>query len=122
MKRRTIACIVVLCSAAFTFAADRAEVEAVFRQGENHYAGCKLIDRWNSVIRRGRGSPNRHRLVFEGIKLVGKDVKIASAELRMKFVEESWSRIPNAELEIYDAAEKDGKPLAVRQYRKHKVV
>ena len=96
--------------------------QAVFRQGVNHYAGCQLIDRWKSVIKRATGTPNRHRIVFSDLKFPGKDVKIISAELHMKFVEEGWSRIPNAELELYDGSIKDGKPLDVVQYRKHKVV
>ena len=122
MKRTSLAAALACLCAATTFAADRAEVEAVFQQDVNHYAGSRLIDPWNTELKRERGTVDGHRLVFGDLKLPGEDVKVLSAELRMRFVEEGWSRIPNAELELYDAAEKDGKPLDVVQYRNHKVV
>jgi len=122
LRRAVVLQFCVLLVASSVFGAGRAEVETTFRQGANRYAGCQVIDPWKTVIKGERGTINRYRIVFGELKLAGKDVKIASAELRVKFIEEGWSRIPNAELEIYDAAEKDGKPLDVVKYRKHKVV
>ena len=103
------------------FAAPRAEVEMSFQQGVNHYAGCRLADAWNSPCTGDRGDVNKLILLFADLTLPGQDVRIESAELRMRFVEESYSRIKSATLAIYDASEKEGKPLAAVEYRERKL-
>ena len=93
-----------------------------FQQDVNHYAGCRLVDAWNSPCQGDRGDINKLILTYADLTLPGEDVKIASAELRLRFVEEAYSRIKSARLELYDAAEKAGQPVATVDYRDRKLV
>ena len=122
MKRTAVCMACVLCAGAWAFAADRTEVTVVFQQGVNHYEGCVLGERWNANVRRGSRVIDGRTLTFRDLHLAGDDVRIESAELRMSFAEEGRSYIRNANVEIYDAAEKDGKALSLVEYRNAKLV
>ena len=112
----------LLAAAGLASAAPRAETEMVFQQDVNHYAGCKLADAWNSVSGGDRGDINKLILTYADLKLPGEAPNIEAAELRMRFAEEGYSRIRNAKLELFDNAEKDGKPVAVVEYRDRKLI
>ena len=122
MRRTLYAMAFAVLFACPAFAAPRAEVEMSFQQDVNHYAGCRLVDAWNSAYKGDRGDVNKLILIYADLKLPGDEVKVESAELRMRFVEEGYSRIKNAKLELYDAAEKEGKPVATVEYRDRKLV
>ena len=122
MKRTVICMMCVLLAGAWAFGADRTEVSVVFRHGVNHYEGCVLGERWNANVRSANSQVDGRTLTFGDLHLAGNDVRIESAELRLAFAEEGRSHIRNANLEVYDAAEKDGKALSVVEYRNAKLV
>ncbi len=115
------ACAVLWASVAYAEEEEKATVDAVFQQGNNQYKGCELIDPWNSKVARKSFSLNRMTIRFDELALPGKNVTVQSARLEMFFQEESWSRIQNANLAAYDANEKDGKALAVKEYRDRRI-
>ena len=122
MRTASPLCCIVLAAASVAFAQKRAEVTTTFRQEANHYVGCKLIDRYKTEVKREGGTIQGMRLVFTDIKLPGHDVQVDAAELQMTFREEAWSRIRNAKLELFDAADDGGKPVCVVEYKDGKIV
>src|SRR5210317_770785 len=117
MRTASLLCCIVLAAASVAFAQKRAEVTATFRQEVDYYAGCKLIDPYNTEVNREGGTIHGMCLVFTDIKLPGQDVQVDAAELQMTFREEAWSRIHNAKLELFDAADNGGKPVCVVEYK-----
>ncbi len=120
MRALILAACAVVCSSV-AIAEDKATVDAVFQQGSNQYKGCELIDPWNTKVKRKTFTINRMTIRFGELVLPGKNVVVQSARLEMRFTEEGWGRISNASLAMHDAQEKDGKALAVKEYRNRKI-
>ncbi len=120
--KRTSSLIVVLvlllgtCSAA----APRAEVEMAFQQNVNGYTGCSVPSSDGGARAGERMDIHNQVIVFADLRLPGDDVKVSGAELRMHFLEEGYSRVKSADIEIYDAFVKDGPAVGSAPYRARK--
>ncbi|GEM_PF-6302636 len=99
------------------WAAPRGDVELVFQQNVNGYAGCRALSARGEPCQGERANLQNVTFVFGDLRLSGNEVKVTNAELRMHFLEEGYSRIRNADLELYDAAVKDGPAVATAAYR-----
>ena len=124
MRYTVIAALgVVLVLASTDALAQRTEMEAVFRQGENHYSGCTFMrGRSHLPVKFSLMRKQTRTIIFNDLKLPGQDVRILSAELRVFGGWEGYKNIPTADILVFDAAEEDGKPLDVAEYRNKKIV
>ena len=73
MRTASLLCCIVLAATSVAFAQKRAEVTATFRQEVDYYAGCRLIDPYNTEVKREGGTIHGMCLVFTDIKLPGQD-------------------------------------------------
>ncbi len=113
MRNHWSAAIVLIWGAVALGQGKPAEVTVTIQQGLGGYAGCASVDSYKTPM---KGQPatvdfNKVTLVFDKLKVAGKNPKVAKARLLLNFREEAYTRIKTATLQMFDAAAKEGQSL-----------